>query len=283
MATPARRIGSHVPVAGGLVKRGVAEGLRVGAETVQVFVGSPRGWMPPRVDERIAEEFRDQCEVHGWPVFVHAAYLINLASPDPVTLERSVETLRLTMSAAARLGAQGVVVHAGSSVDGDRDTALQRVAKAFREVLDEAPSVRILVEPTAGSANAMAHTLASTVEYIQAVGLDELGLCLDTCHLHAAGEELADSAAFEASLGSMTAEIGPGRVELVHLNDSKDPWGSRRDRHESLGLGMLGADALRSVVSSPALAGIPLIVETPTHVRDVAYAKLLDRPGSDGR
>ncbi|MEV0646449.1 deoxyribonuclease IV [Phytomonospora sp. NPDC050363] len=282
-ASPAkstRRIGAHVPVAGGLVRRGVAEGVKAGAETVQIFVGSPRGWTPPRVDERVADDFRAQCSVHGWPVFVHAAYLINLASPDTVTLERSVETLRTTMTAASLLGAQGVVVHAGSSVDGDRTGALRRVAKAFRDVLEDAPPVRILVEPTAGAANAMASTLASTVEYMQAVGLDELGLCLDTCHLHAAGEVLADPAVFEASLRSLAADLGPGRVDLVHFNDSKAPWGSRRDRHESLGVGTLGEDALRSVVSSPALAGIPLIVETASAADDVAYAKWLDRPGT---
>lgn len=271
-------IGSHVPVARGLIRGGVTEAAAIGAEVLQVFTGSPRGWAPPRVDPASAELFGEECQTRGWPVYVHAAYLINLASPDPVTLARSVDTLTATVHAAALLGASGVVVHTGSCVDGDRDAGLRRSAAAVRAVLDAAPQVPLLMEPTSGAANAMAWDLASTAEFLLALGAGELGLCLDTCHLHAAGEDLADPAAFARALDDLESAIGPGRVGLVHLNDSKDPRGSRRDRHESLGLGLLGEDGLRTVVSSPVLAGIPMIVETPTNARDVAYAKRLARP-----
>jgi deoxyribonuclease IV len=280
---PAHRIGAHVPVAGGLVRRGLAEADAIGAEVLQIFVGSPRGWAPPRVDEDVAREFRLQCSARGWPVFVHAAYLINLASPVPETVARSVEHLRAAMAAADLVGAAAVVVHAGSSIDGDRAAALRRIGRAFRAVVDDAPtSVRLLVEPTAGSANAMASTFQSAGEYLEAVGIEAVGLCLDTCHLHAAGEPLADRDRLDASLRALTAGVGPGRIGLVHLNDSKDPRGSRRDRHETLGAGTLGEDGLRAVVASPELAGIPMVTETATRAQDVAYAKRLDRtpPGS---
>jgi deoxyribonuclease-4 len=171
-----------------------------------------------------------------------------------------------------------VVVHAGSSIDGDREAALGRIGRAFRSVLKGAPpSVRLLVEPTAGSANSMASDFESTAEYLQAVGIDEVGLCLDTCHLHAAGEPLADRKRLAASLRRLNAAVGAGRIGLVHFNDSKDPQGSRRDRHEKLGDGMLGEAGLRSVAATPLLAGVPLIIETATRAHDVAFAKRLDR------
>lgn len=268
------RVGAHVPVAGGLVKRGIANAVSFEVEAMQVFIGSPRGWAPPRLDPDAAAQFREECEARDWPVYVHAAYLLNLASPVPETVERSVENLRTCMASAALVGAKGVVVHAGSSIDGDRSAALRRLARVYRSVLDDAPpSVRLLVEPTAGGSNFMASTFATAAEYLEAVDDAEVGLCLDTCHLHAAGEDLADRDALEASLKALNKAVGSGRVGLIHFNDSKDPRDSRRDRHEMLGEGVLGDDGLKAVAASPALAGVPLIIETPTQARDVAHAK----------
>ncbi|GAA1688190.1 deoxyribonuclease IV [Glycomyces endophyticus] len=273
-----RAIGAHVPVGGGLVKTGVAEAEAIGAEVLQIFLGSPRGWALPKVDERVAERFREECAARGWPVYVHSSYLINLASPDADGVKRSVEHLRAALAASAKVGAAGVVVHAGSSRDGDRAGALGRLAAVYESVLEGAPdSVRLLVEPTAGASNAMAWTFESTAEYIDAIGIPEVGLCLDTCHLHAAGEPLADRRKLNASLKVLDAAIGPKRVGLVHYNDSRDPMGSRRDRHETLGEGVLGDDGLRSVAAAPLLKGVPLVSETPTREHDVAHAKELDR------
>lgn len=273
-----RRIGAHIPVAGGLVKKGVAEAERIGAEVLQIFVGSPRTWASPRVDEEAAKQFRRECEERGWPVFVHASYLINLASPVPEAVERSAEHLRGALASAEKLGAEAVVVHVGSSVDGDRAAALKRLKRVFRSVVKGAPaSVKLLVEPTAGGTNSMASSFESTAEYMRAVGIDEIGLCLDTCHLHAAGEPLADGKQLAASLRKLNAEIGAGRIGLVHFNDSRDPQGSHRDRHAKLGDGLLGEAGLRSVAETPLLAGLPLIIETETREHDVAYAKRIDR------
>jgi deoxyribonuclease IV len=268
-------IGAHVPVGGGLVKRGIPNAIEFDVEALQVFIGSPRGWAPPRLETAVAEAFRDECAERGWPVYLHAAYLLNLASPVPETVERSVENLRVAMTSAERIGAAGVVVHAGSSIDGDRDAALRRLPSAFHAVLDDAPPVRLLVEPTAGGANSMASTLASAGEYLEAVGIPEVGLCLDTCHLHAAGERLSDRDGLEASLKALGKDVGSDRVGLIHFNDSKDACDSRRDRHEALGEGQLGDEGLKAVMASPALAGVPLIVETATQARDVAHAKRL--------
>ncbi|MFG3340812.1 deoxyribonuclease IV [Glycomyces sp. NPDC048151] len=270
------KVGAHVPVGGGLVKKGLVNAEEYKVETLQVFLGSPRGWAPPSVNPVDARRFRDECAERDWPVFVHASYLLNLASPDKDAVQKSVEHLRLSLAAAGQIGAQGVVVHAGSSRDGDRPAALKRLKKVFKEALKGAPkSVRLLVEPTAGGANAMAWTFETTGEYIDAVGIAEVGLCFDTCHLHAAGEDLADRDGLEASLEALNARIGSGRIGLIHYNDSKDPRDSRRDRHEMLGKGILGDKGLRAVAASPALAGVPLVVETPTQAEDVAHAKKL--------
>ncbi|MFB9662834.1 deoxyribonuclease IV [Glycomyces mayteni] len=278
MVAKQRPIGAHVPVGGGLVKKGLAEADAIGAEVVQIFIGSPRGWALPKVDAAAAEKFRSECADRGLPVYVHASYLINLASPDEDALDKSVEHLRAALAASAKLGALGVVVHAGSSKNGDRDAALRRLAGAYGAVLDGAPdSVRLLVEPTAGAANSMASTFESTAEYLDAVGIPEVGLCLDTCHLHAAGEPLADAKALAASLRTLTDDIGPDRIGLVHYNDSKDARGSRRDRHQTLGQGVLGDKGLRTAARTPLLKHVPLVTETDTREHDVAYAKKLAR------
>ncbi|MEU5871163.1 deoxyribonuclease IV [Glycomyces sp. NPDC047369] len=278
MAAKKRPIGAHVPVGGGLVKKGLAEADAIGAEVIQIFIGSPRGWALPKVDAAAAEKFRSECADRKLPVYVHSSYLLNLASPDEDALQKSVGHLRAALVEAEKLGALGVVVHAGSSKDGDRDAALRRLGPAYRAVLDDAPeSVRLLVEPTAGASNAMAYTFETTAEYLDAVGIKEVGLCLDTCHLHAAGEPLADAKALAASLQQLTDDIGPGRIGLVHYNDSRDPQGSRRDRHATLGEGLLGDKGLRAAARTPLLKDVPLVTETDTREHDVAYAKQLAR------
>jgi deoxyribonuclease-4 len=271
-APPVSRVGSHVAVAGGLVRRGLAEAREAGAEVIQIFAGSPRGWAPPSIEPETARAFRERCEALDLPVFVHAAYLINLASPEERTLELSVEALGATLRVAELVGARGVVVHAGSSVAPGYDEALRRVRASFKRVLDGAPdSVRLLLEPTAGAGRSLASTFASTAEYLDAVDDERVGLCLDTCHLHAAGEALAEPGRLAADLAQLTSDIGPGRIGLVHVNDSKDARGSRRDRHESLGSGQLDAAAFEALFSVPQLAGVPMVVETPTHTPDVAF------------
>jgi deoxyribonuclease-4 len=271
-APPVSRIGSHVAVAGGLVRKGLAEAAEIGAEVIQIFVGSPRGWAPPRIDPGAARDFRERCEALELPVFVHAAYLINLAAPQERTLDLSVEALTATLHAAELVGARGVVVHAGSSVVPGHEDALRRVRSSFKRVLEGSPaSVRLLLEPTAGGGRSLASTLESTAEYLDAVDDVRVGVCLDTCHLHAAGEALGEPGRLAAGIAQLTSDIGAGRIGLVHVNDSKDACGSRRDRHESLGSGQLGADAFEALFAVPELAGVPMVVETPTHAPDVAF------------
>ncbi|TDW76508.1 deoxyribonuclease IV [Kribbella pratensis] len=254
------RIGSHVAVAGGLVKVGLAEAAAVGAEIIQLFAGNPRSWIPAAIDPSVDEAFRAACAERDLPVVVHAPHLINLCSPSDLVLSRSTAALEFTMQRAASLGASAVVVHAGSLVTkGRRAEVLRGLRDLVVPIAHRWHDVLLLIEPTAGAGEAAASTIDSSMEYLDALADPEIGLCLDTCHLHAAGEELT------------AIKQVADRVGLIHVNDSRDPAGSRRDRHESLGCGTIGLAALATVLS--AVQDVPLLVETPTHGRDVAVLK----------
>ena len=270
-------VGSHVAVAGGLIKTGLREASEVGAEAIQVFVGNPRSWKPTPIDHREDERFRQACDDAALQVFVHAPYLINFGSPSAATREQSAVALLHTMNRAASIGARAVVVHAGSCVTSDRRArALGRLHDLISPLLDTAPAgVRLLIEPTAGGGEALASTITTTLDYMSAVADERTGVCLDTCHLQAAGAEAADADALRRSLEQLTDSIGPDRLGLIHVNDSRDPPGSRRDRHESLGEGTIGLPALAALFTTPAVRGVPLIVETPTHQSDVSHLKQL--------
>ncbi|MFG1807385.1 deoxyribonuclease IV [Streptomyces sp. NPDC049040] len=271
------RIGSHVAVGGGLLRVGLREAVEVAAEVIQIFTGSPRSWRTSAADPGADEAFRERCSELSIPVFVHASHLINLGSPSAGTRDNSVALLRHTLGRAAALGARGVVVHAGTSVvRGHRQAALAGLHALVGSLLDqERHGVRLLIEPTAGGGEALASTADSTIEYFAALDDDRVGVCLDTCHLHAAGEPMTTPAEVVRTVGRVAAGLGAGRVGLVHVNDSRDAAGSHRDRHESLGKGRLGADAFAGLFLAPALEGIPMLVETPSHREDVAFLKAL--------
>jgi deoxyribonuclease IV len=269
-------IGSHVAVGGGLVRAGLGEALEVEAEVIQIFASNPRAWRTSRIDPKVDTLFRDRCAELAVPVFVHASHLINMGSPSDDTLESSIALLGHTLRRAADLGARGVVVHAGTSVTpGRRDAALANLHGIVGRVLDEARDrVRLLIEPTSGGGEALASTVDSAIEYLAVLDDDRVGLCLDTCHLHAAGEPMTTGVGVQHTMGRVATSIGAERVGLIHVNDSRDASGSRRDRHESLGSGQIGAEAFSGLFLNPALAGVPMVVETPSHREDVAFLKL---------
>lgn len=265
-------IGTHVAVAGGLVKSGLAEASEVGAEIIQLFGGNPRSWVQRAPDPAGDDAFRAACAERQLPVVVHAPHLINLGSPSELVLNRSLTGLETTIQRAAAIGATAVVVHAGSLVvKGRRAEVLAGLHDRLAPIVDQA-EVRLLIEPTAGAGEAMASTVESTIELMVALKDERIGLCLDTCHLHAAGEDLAEP---EKLVSRITDALGPRSIGLIHVNDSRDPIGSHRDRHESLGRGTLDPSAFEALLKVPVLRDVPMLVETPTHNRDVALLKTL--------
>jgi deoxyribonuclease IV len=275
-------VGSHVPVGGGLVK-GLAYAREIGAQAVQVFVSNPRGWAPSAGDPRQDEAFRAQCAADGIPAYVHAPYLVNFGSPTGATLRRSVDAVRHALGRAGALGARGVVVHAGSAVAGaHRDDALRQLRTHLLPLLEEADpdGPRLLVEPTAGGGQALCATVQELEPWF--ARLDDhplLGVCLDTCHAYAAGHDLAAPGGMKRTLDALVKAVGRGRLALVHANDSKDPLGSGRDRHEQIGEGHIGKDPFAELFRHPATRGVPVVVETPgdagSHRRDVELLRAL--------
>ncbi|TAM88191.1 MAG: endonuclease IV, partial [Jatrophihabitans sp.] len=199
MARRSSPIGAHVSVAGGLAAA-LPRAAEVGAEAIQVFVSPSRAWAPPPADPDGDARFAASCDL---PVFVHAPYLINFGSPSAQTLARSGEALTFALRRGRAIGAAGVVVHAGSAVLGnDANLARTQVRERLLPLLDAVPDApALLVEPTAGGGGALAHDAPSLAAFLDRLGRDErIGVCLDTCHMHAAGHDLSSPASFAAAL-----------------------------------------------------------------------------------
>jgi deoxyribonuclease-4 len=270
-------VGAHVFTSGGLT-RALAEAHEIGARAVQVFVSNPRGWAPSPGDPAQDESFRAGCATAGIPVYVHAPYLVNFGSPTEATLRKSVDAVTHAMRRGLAIGARGVVVHAGSATGGaaGRDDAMKQLRSHLLPLLDAADPAgpKLLVEPTAGGRNALCATVDQLAPWF--AELDHhpmLGVCLDTCHLYAAGHDLAAPGGAKRTLDLLVKTVGRGRLGLVHANDSKDPLGSGRDRHAPIGDGHIGKDMFAELFRHPATRGIPVVVETPGdaagHRRDI--------------
>lgn len=286
-------IGTHVLVGKGLADGALANADLVGCETFQVFVGNPRGWAlspgRPADDAR----FRDLVGERGTRVFVHAPYLVNLGSPTPATYERSVASVAHNLRRAAEIGAEGVVVHTGSYVDaadpGSTDGAARHAA-AMRQVregllplletLEDDDAPWLLLEPTAGQGRSLCAGVDDLAAYLDALERHpKAGICLDTCHVFAAGAPLDEPGGASATVDRVVEVGGPGRLRLVHANDSMDVRGAFKDRHQRIGEGHIGEDAFRELFAHPATAGVPFILETPdsrdVDTRDIPLLKKL--------
>ena len=260
-------VGSHVKVGKGLVDGALATATTTGAETLQVFVGNPRGWALSAGDPARDEAFRAGCLDRGMRVWVHAPYLVNLGSPTGATFERSVASVAHNLARAAAIGAEGVVVHTGSCVDdGALEQAMRQVRQGLLPVLDALPDDGpwLLLEPTAGQGRSLCAGVDDLAGYLDALDRHpRVGICLDTCHVFAAGAPLDAPGGATATLDRLVDVAGPGRLRLVHANDSRDPRGSLRDRHERIGQGHIGINAFSELLRHPATAGVPLVLETP--------------------
>lgn len=276
-------VGVHVPVAGGLSSGGLAYARDVGAEAIQVFLSNPRGWARNTGDARQDDDFRSRCAASKIPTFVHAAYLVNLGSPTPATLENSVLSLRHALMRAGAIGARGVVVHAGSAVTlSSKPEAMAQVRENLLPLLDEVPDSGpdLLIEATAGAGQSLAATIDDLGAYMTALDHHpKLGICLDTCHAFAAGHDLAEPGGVRSTLNALVRAVGRGRLKLLHANDSKDACGSNRDNHERIGKGRIGVEPFAELFRHPATRGVPLVLETPgkapEHREDLALMRTL--------
>ncbi len=283
---PARPLlGAHVSVAGGL-ERAFARGDELGCEAIQIFVANPNQWRGRTFDDGEVERFRAARAASGvGPVAAHASYLINLAATDRRVLARSQKALAEELRRCARLGVDSLVLHPGSHLDSSEEAGIARAAAALDRVLAATPDgPRLLLENTAGQGSALGwrlEQLAAIRGRLDHARRRRVGFCLDTCHAFAAGYPLHEEGGYEEFLAEAEERLGLARVRLVHLNDSARPFGSRRDRHASIGEGEIGTALFARLVHEPRLAGVGMVIETEAgpdragHRRDLETLRAL--------
>ena len=269
MASPRKlpRLGAHTPTSGGMAKRSIAYAQEVKAEAIQVFASNPRGWAMPDANVEADKLFRDKALELDIETYVHAPFLINLGSPTVATYENSVASTAYSLRRASEIGSKGVVVHTGSAVDADYvDKAWKQIKKGMMPVLnklkDEDPW--LLLEPTAGQGQSLVKKLDDLLHYFEALEWHpKVGVCLDTCHVFAAGHDIAKKGGMTETLDLLVKLVGIERIKLIHTNDSMDVCGALKDRHQNLGDGEIGLKAFEELLAHPVAQNAPLILETP--------------------
>jgi deoxyribonuclease-4 len=253
-------------IAGGLA-RAVDRGLEVGCSVVQIFLKNQRQWTARPYADSEVREFRAAWRASGIRVvFAHANYLINLATPVDAEWRRAVDVFHDELERAEALGLPFVVIHPGSHREAGLAAGIRRVARAI-DLLHQrtrGQRVRIVLENTAGGGASIGRSLEELEQVMDAVREpDRLGVCLDTCHLFAAGYDIRSRAGYRATMAECVRRLGAGRVLAFHLNDAKQPLGSGLDRHEKIGRGHLGVEPFRWLVNDRRFARVPMALETP--------------------
>lgn len=277
------RIGAHTPTSGGMAKRSIAYAQEIGAEAIQVFTSNPRGWAMPETNHEADALFREKALALDLEIYVHAPFLINLGSPTEQTYMNSLASTAYTLKRAAEIGALGVVVHTGSAVNEDFvGKAWRQINKGMMPILEalggDAPY--LLLEPTAGQGQSLVKRLEDLESYLKALEYHpKVGVCLDTCHVFAAGHDISTKSGMKQTLDLLVEVVGVERVKLIHANDSMDICGALKDRHQNIGDGFIGVDPFAELLKHPAVVNAPLILETPgmepEHGKEVALLKKL--------
>ena len=277
------RIGAHTPTTGGMAKRSIEYAKTTGAEVIQVFASSPRMWAMPEAKPDLDLAFRVKADELDIETYVHAPFLINLGSPTETTYLNSLASTAYSLRRAVDIGALGVVIHTGSAVD------VNHVAQAWKQIHegmmpilnalgDDAPF--LLLEPTAGQGQSLVKKLDDLENYLIALEYHpKVGICLDTCHVFAAGHDISIKGGMSATIDLLIEVAGIERLKLIHANDSMDVCGALKDRHQNLGDGHIGVDPFKELLAHPAVANSPLILETPgmeeKHTLEIALLKKL--------
>ena len=277
------RIGAHTPTTGGMAKRSIEYAKTTGAEVIQVFASSPRMWAMPAPKPDLDAAFKEKTVELDIHTYVHAPFLINLGSPTEATYINSLASTSYSLQRGADIGALGVVIHTGSAVDASHvEKAWKQIHEGMMPILnalsDDSPF--LLLEPTAGQGQSLVKKLDDLEHYLKALEYHpKVGICLDTCHVFAAGHDIAAKGGMSKTLDLLVEIAGIERFKLVHANDSMDICGALKDRHQNIGDGHIGIDPFAELLAHPATAGVPLILETPgmeeKHTIEVALLKAL--------
>src|SRR4051794_2088196 len=257
-------IGAHVSTGGGLLTA-IERAEERRCEAIQVFNQSPRMWRPTRYSDNDFAAFREAMDASRVQVIaIHMIYLINPSTNDKEMREKSLESLTHALRVGDGIGALGVVVHPGALKDDTRTNARKRAIALVKEALAQTESCPIIYENTAGSPQLLGLDFDETAELIEKTGgAKRLGLCIDSCHLHATGYDLGTAEGVGELVDEIDAKVGLDQLKLLHVNDSRDKRGSNRDRHTALGKGEIGRMGMRAFLGEPRFQGLPAVFEGP--------------------
>jgi deoxyribonuclease IV len=277
------RIGAHVPTSGGMAKRSIEYALTTKAEAIQVFASNPRGWAMPEPNPEADDRFKARAAELDIETYVHAPFLINLGSPTVSTYENSLASTAYSLRRGREIGALGVVIHTGSAVDENHvSNAWKQISKGVMPILEKLKDNDpwLLLEPTAGQGQSLVRNIEDLGKYFEALKWHpKVGVCLDTCHVYAAGHDIKTKGGMKKTLDLLVEVAGKERIQLIHANDSMDVLGSLKDRHENLGEGEIGVKPFEELIAHPAVKNAPLILETPgeepEHGKEISILKKL--------
>ena len=260
------RLGAHLSIAGGL-PRAVDRAAASGCAALQIFTKSAGQWRARALPAEEIALFKRRVRQTGIrPVVAHNSYLINLAAAEPALRDRSIQSLCEELDRAEALGLDGLVMHPGSFTSGTEAAGLRLIAEGLARIFEARPDAktRVLLEHTAGQGTNLGHRFEHLAEIIERLnGSRRVGVCLDTCHLIAAGYDIRSEKGYEETFREFGRVVGFSRLKVFHFNDSKKPCGSRVDRHEHIGKGCLGLAPFRRILNDPRFAKLPMLLETP--------------------
>ena len=261
------RLGAHISASGGVFKSfGRAD--EVGCESFMIYTKSNRMWKAKALTEKDVEKFNEASDEfkHISPVVIHAAYLINLASPKPNVYENSVNALRDEIIRTDMLGIERMVLHPGSHLGEGEDAGIKKIADSLKQVFKETvgAKTRVCLETMAGQGTNIGARFEHLRDIIDQVDMpDRMGVCFDTCHVFTAGYDIRSAESYQQTMSEFYTVVGLPQIKCFHFNDSKHPLGSRKDRHEHIGEGFLGTEAFANFINDPQWKDHPAHLETP--------------------
>jgi deoxyribonuclease-4 len=277
MVKTVKRIGVHLGTAGG-APNAVERAREIGANTIQIFSASPRMWRAPKVDPKQAARMRElRAALDVGPLVIHTSYLVNVCSQSDEVREKSVAAFHGEIERALALGAEYLVLHPGSWKGLTRDQGLKLAADSIARAIDGLPGqmtgFHILIENTAGAEFSLGGSLEQVAELVERLkAMAPVGVCLDTCHTHAAGYDLVSAEGYAETMRQAGATVGFDAVRVWHCNDAKAERGSKLDRHEHIGQGTIGIEPFRRLLNDERFTHTAFIAETP-----------VDEPGDEER
>lgn len=263
------KFGAHISIAGGIDKA-PSRAHELGCECFQIFTRSPRGGVPPPLDSRIIDTFLNECSKYNFSdYYAHTPYYINLASENGNIRSASISIIKEDLKRGSSIGVKYVMTHLGSSKGIGKHEAITKVIEALRQVLDRRTyPTKLLLENSAGQGETIGNTFEELAEILDKVGEPDLGICLDTAHLLASGYDIRTKDTVNNTIQNFASIVGLEKLKLLHGNDSKAWLGERKDRHEHIGKGKIGEVGFKSIVNSPRLKHIDMVVETPVEKVD---------------